>query len=145
MSKAKGVEEEGLRPEGLWLSPDGEEVPVIEHLIEIQHNPEAFGLSPRDVKGVTIENLRDIAVDLIKKGWTRFRYLSGTWNFEVDSVRSRIDAIERILVGHRAYPQERVVVSQATPKRDYQGTVSEFYDRSMFRHYELGRSRWRVT
>ena len=135
-----------LPPEGLWISPEGEPIPVIEHLLEIHHNPEKFGLAPKDVRGLSIENLRKVAVELIGKGWTRFRFLSGTWNFEVDSVKVRLSTIEDVLVRQMAYPQERVVVSQAAPKRDFQGTVAEFYDRSMFRHYELGRANtWRVT
>lgn len=139
------AKEKGLPPEGLWVSPDGEAHPVIEHLISIQHHPEIFGLSKRDVQGASIEDLRKIAVNLIREGWLRFRFLSGVWNFEVDTVKTRINHIEEILVSHKAYPQERVVVSQVRPKRDFQGTVSQLYDRSMFRHYELGRNPWRFS
>jgi hypothetical protein len=131
--------------EALWVSPEGEEIPVIEHLIEISQHPDRFGLTYREVHGISIANLRDIAVELIKKGWTRFRYLSCLWNFEVDSVRMRIGVIENILVRQRAFPHETVVVSQAKPKRDYQGNVAQFYDRTMFGRYELGRNPWRVT
>lgn len=146
MENVDDLDEKGLPPEGLWVSPDGEAIQVIEHLISIQHEPHRFGLSPKDVRGVSIQRLHDIAVDLIKGGWTRFRFLSGTWNFEVDSARSRISLIEEILVTHRAYPQELVVVGQAKPKRTYQGTVAQFYDRTMFRHYELGRKvKWLLT
>lgn len=113
--------ENGLPPEGLWVSPDGEAHTVIEHLIEIQHHPEIFGLSKRDVQGASIEDLRKIAVRLIKDGWIRFRFLSGVWNFEVDNVKTRLNHIEEILVSHRAYPQERVIISQVKPKLDYQG------------------------
>src|SRR3990170_1849178 len=138
-------EDKGLPPEGLWVSPDGRKISVIEHLIEIQHHPETFGLSRRDVKGASIQDLHGMAVKLILDGWTRFRFLSGVWNFEVDSVKRRRQLIEDILVTHQAFHLERVVISQATPKRDYQGSVAQFYDQSMFRHYELGRSTWRVT
>lgn len=140
------VEEHGLPPEGLWISPDGEPVEVIEHLITIQQEPEKFGLSPRDVGRASIKNLRDIAIELIKVGWTRFRFLGGVWGFEVYQVKSKISLIEDVLVAQNAYPQERVLISQASPKRDYQGTVAEFYDRAMFRHYELGRrNNWRMS
>lgn len=137
--------EKKLLPEGLWISPDGKRISVIEHLIEIQHHPRTFGLTERDVKGASIADLHAMAVKLILSGWTRFRFLSGVWNFEVDSVKSRRQLIEDILTTHQAFHLERVVISQATPKRDYQGNVAQFYDQSMFRHYELGRSTWRVT
>jgi hypothetical protein len=139
------LEEKGLPPEGLWVSPDGTRISVIEHLIEIQHHPQTFGLTAREVKGASISDLHGMAVKLILDGWTRFRFLSGVWNFEVDSVKRRRQLIEDILVTHQAFHLERVVISQATPKRDYQGSVAQFYDQSMFRHYELGRSTWRVT
>lgn len=139
-------DERGLPPEGLWVSPDGEPVPVVEHLITIKENPEIFGLPPREVAKARIEDLRKIAVKLIAEGWTRFRFLGGVWNFEVNNIRMRKELIEEILVSHRAWPQERIIISQADPKRDYQGTVAQFYDRSLFRHYELGRlSRWRFS
>lgn len=138
-------EEPGLPPEGLWISPSGDAIPVIEHLIEIQQNPEPFGLAPKDVERRSIKDLRQIARSLIQDGWTRFRYLSGTWNFEVDQAKLRISLIQEVLVQGKAYPEERVVIAQLSPKRDYQGTVAEFYDRSMFRHYELGGNRWRLT
>lgn len=79
---------------------------------------------------------------------TRLRFLSGVWNFEVDSVKVRRQLIEDILMAHQAFHLERVVISQATPKRDYQGSVAQFYDQSTFRHYELGGKRsgtWRMT
>ena len=136
----------GLPPEGLWVSPDGEAIPVIEHLLALKEEPERFGLSPRDVAKAGVKELRELAVTIISEGWTRFRFLGGVWNFEVDNVKMKKDLIEEILVTHQAWPQERIVISQAKPKRDYQGAVAQFYDRSMFRHYELGRlSRWRFS
>ena len=142
---AKAPDEE-LPPEGLWISPSGEVIPVVEHLIEIQRNPEPFGLSPREVDQRSMEELRDIARFLIRDGWTRFRYLSGIWHFEVDQAKPWISIFKDILVQGNAYPQEQVAIAQASPKRDYRGTVAQFHDRSMFRHYELGRgNRWRLT
>lgn len=146
MPDEEDFEDKGLPPEGLWVSPDGEAFPVIEHLIAIQHEPERFGMVPADVKGKSIADLRSLAVEMIKvDGWMRFRFLSGTWNFEVDSAKARIHLIEEILVAHRAYPQELVVVAQVKPKKEFQGTVAQFYDRTMFRHYELGRNKWRFS
>lgn len=139
-------EDRGLPPEGLWVSPEGESIPVIEHLITIKIEPERFGIPERDVRNASIKDLRDIAVGIIKEGWTRFRFLGGVWNFEVNSVKNKKDLIEEILVTHQAWPQERIIVSQANPKKDYQGTVAQFYDRSIFRHYELGQyNRWRFS
>lgn len=140
------AEDHGLPPEGLWVSPDGDPVTVIEHLIALKENPEIFGLTEREVEKAKVKDLRDIAVKLIGSGWMRFRFLGGVWAFEVNSVKAKTGLIEEILVGQNAYPEERVIVSQVSPKRDYQGSVSQFYDRSMFRHYELGRgNRWRVS
>lgn len=139
-------EERGLPPEGLWVDPDGEGIPVIEHLIALKEEPERYGLSPRDVEKAGIKELRDLAIQIIREGWTRFRFLGGVWNFEVDSVKMKMGLIEEILVTHQAWPQERIIISQMSPKRDFQGTVAQFYDRSMFRHYELGRlNRWRFS
>jgi hypothetical protein len=139
-------EERGLPPEGLWVAPDGEPIPVIEHLLALKEAPETFGLSPRDVERAGLIELRELAVKIIGEGWTRFRFLGGVWNFEIDNIRTKKDLIKETLVTHQAWPQERIIISQAKPKRDYQGSVAQFYDRSMFRHYELGRlSRWRFS
>lgn len=139
-------EDRGLPPEGLWVSPDGEAIPVIEHLLALKEQPERYGLQRRDVERATVKDLRDLAVKIISEGWTRFRFLGGVWNFEVNNVKNKKDLIEEILVTHQAWPQERIIISQANPKRDYQGSVAQFYDRSLFRHYELGRlNRWRLS
>lgn len=139
-------EERGLPPEGLWVTPDGEGIPVVEHLLAIKENPNLFFLSPKEVEKARIPELRKIAVDLIKDGWARFRFLGGVWNFEVDNVKTKKDLIEEILITHQAWPQERIIISQVSPKKDYQGSVAQFYDRSMFRHYELGKvNRWRFS
>lgn len=132
-------QDRGLPPEGLWVDLDGKAISVIEHLIALKEDPERFGLSPRDTGKARVKELRDMAVELIKDGWTRFRFLGGVWNFEVNSVRTKKDLIEEILVTHQAWPQEHIIITQMRPKRDYQGTVAQFYDRSLFRHYELGR------
>ena len=50
--------------EALWVSPAGEHIPVIEHLIEISRFPERFGLTHRDVKDLSIAGLRDISVEI---------------------------------------------------------------------------------
>jgi len=136
----------GLPPEGMWISPEGDAFQVIEHLLAIKENPEIFGLPVREVRNADVKALRTLAVGLIRSGWTRFRSMGGVWAFEVDRAKAKIGLIEEILVKHQAYPQERVVISQATPKKDYQGSVSDLYDRSMFRHYEPDRlNRWRVS
>lgn len=139
-------EERGLPPEGLWVSPDGEGIPVVEHLLAIKQEPERFGIPQREVRTAGIDELRALSVKLIKEGWTRFRFLGGVWNFEVDTVKMKKDLIEEILVSHRAWPQERIIISRMSPKRDYQGSVVQFYDRSIFRYYERGRlNRWRFS
>jgi len=50
--------------EGLWISPEGERIPVVEHLLALQHDPHLFGLTLRDVKGADVEALRILAGDL---------------------------------------------------------------------------------
>ena len=138
--------ERGLPPEGLWISPDWVEVPVVEHLIALQQEPERFGLSPRDVAGARIEQLRVLAEDLIRSGWTRFRFLAGAYAFEVDNAKRRIGIIENVLADARAYGRETVVISQAVPKREFEGSVDDVYERRIFMWQENpARNRWRFT
>jgi hypothetical protein len=133
-------------PAGLWISPEGEATVTTEHMLTIKEDPGRFGLAPRDVARISIPALHEIARKLIFAGWTRFRLFSDFWSFEVDNARGRISLVEDILVHHRAYPHEEIRISQAKPKREYAGTVAQFYDRSIFRTWELGRkNRWRFT
>lgn len=140
------TKERALEPEGLWISTEGKSIAVVEHLVAIKQYPELFDVPQRDVEGATIKDLRDLAVGLIRSGWVRFRFFGGTWSFEVDKASRRLAVIERILAKQGAYTEDRVLISQLAPRRDFVGTVAEFYDRAMFRQYELGRrNRWRLS
>lgn len=120
---------------------------MVEHGIDIQRHPEVFGLTERDVRGATLEDLRKIAVEkLIMEGWLRFRFLDNEWNFEAGFVQNALERIEEILTVHNAQPHELVKIEQVKPKREYKGTVAEFYDRTMFRYYELWKKNaWRMS
>lgn len=136
----------GLPLEGLWVSPEGERISVIEHLITIQQSPEFFGLTKRKVHGASISDLRNVAEELIRAGWLRFRFFPSAYAFEVDSAKRRMDEIEKILVESDAYEKEEVVISQAIPKKEFKGVVKDVYDRTILGYYaNPGRNRWRVT
>lgn len=136
----------GLPLEGLWVSPEGDRISVIEHLITIQQKPEFFGLTKRKVAGADISTLRSIAEELIRAGWLRYRFFPSAYAFEVDSAKRRIDTIEKILSESDAYEKEEVVISQAIPKKEFRGMVKDVYDRTILGYYaNPGRNRWRVT
>jgi hypothetical protein len=72
--------------------------------------------------------------------------LNGTWNFEVDNAKRRIDLIEDILVEGGAQGFENACISQTTPPREFQGTVEEIYDRVIFKYQENPqRNTWRFS
>jgi hypothetical protein len=119
-------------PTGLWISPKGKMIPVIEHLLAIQKKPAAFGL-PESVRDLELEELHAVGEKLIASGWTRFRWLMGVYAFEVDDARERLPLIEQILVAAKASEDENVAISQVSPKREYQGTVRDVFDRVIFR------------
>lgn len=135
-----------LPPEGLWISPSGKRIPVIEHLITIQHHPMKFGLDFGDVEGLDIVQLREVADGLIRNGWIRFRHFGDSYNFEVESARGKIETVEEVLVNLEAYEGERVYISQASPRKDFVGTVADVFDRKIFGYQENPRkNRWRFS
>lgn len=140
-----------LPPEGLWIEPRKKRgrypwVPVVEHLITIQHHPTKFGLEPADVMGASIEDLRRIAVALIGAGWVRYRHFGDSQNFELRSARDQIDVVEDVLSRIGAYGEERVFISQLTPKKEFVGTVNDVFDRKILRFQENPRkNRWRLS
>ena len=122
-----------LPPEGLWISPTGDYIAVVEHLAAIASDPDVFGLPDSYRDSGNIKVLRDAAEDLIRGGWIRFRYLSGVYLFEVDSIQRRLGTIEDVLVKVGAFEGESVSISQAEPKADYEGTVQDVYDKRIGR------------
>lgn len=135
-----------LPPEGLWISPEGDKIPVVEHLITIQHHPEIFGLSERDVRHSTIEGLRAIAEALIRDGWVRFRHFGDSYNFEVSSGRRKRDVIEDVLALSGATSEDRVFISQAEPRKEFRGTVGDVFDERILSYQENpSKNRWRFT
>ena len=139
------VKKHQLPPEGLWVSPDGKHVSVTEHLLALQHYPETFGL-PESTRKADIPVLRDLAEGLIRDGWVRFRHLAGTYAFEVDNAKRRIDVITDILTLVDAFVYENVTISQVKPLKEFQGTVADVYDRKVFGYQENpAHNRWRFT
>jgi hypothetical protein len=135
-----------LPPEGLWISPGGKRIHVVEHLITIAHYPEKFGLSGEDVRNRTIGELRDIADTLIRSGWIRYRHFGDSYNFEVVNAKDEIKAIEDVLTLVGAYGPERVFISQAEPRKEFVGTVEDVFERGIFGYQgNPRRNRWRFT
>lgn len=122
-----------LPPEGLWISPNGKQEPVNEHLMAIAERPDLFGLDSQEVRGADEKALRAIAERLITQGWTRYRYLDGKYLFEVDNAPHRARIIEDVLQQANAISQEEVIVTQFSPHMEYSGTVAQLYERTMFR------------
>jgi len=135
--------------QGLWISPEGEAHSVIEHLLFVQHHPEVFGLSTRDVKGATMENLRNLAVKLIKDGWIRTRFLAPQgYLFELNRIEPAIlDKIKQVLIDSKSFKKENIIIHVIKPKpRAYQGTVAEFFDRSLLKSpTKPKKGQWRLS
>ena len=149
MKKKPGpMELRDLPPEGLWISPEGSKwIPVVEHLAAIAMYPHYFGLTRADVEGADLPELRVLADGLIREGWTRFRVLADSFNFEVDSARRRMRLVEDVLTQVGAIQEDAVVISQASPRREFEGTVADVYDRIILRFQENNPklNRWRFT
>lgn len=134
-----------LPPEGLWVSPEGDYIPVVEHLLALQQQPEAFGL-PDSARGADIPQLRELAEGMIRSGWIRFRYLAGTYAFEVDRARRRLSAIVDILVEANAFDRETLAISQAKPIDEFRGTVGDVHKgRILGQKTDPRRNTWRFT
>lgn len=135
-----------LPPEGLWISPNGRRVMAVEHMLTIDRYPEKFGLTAADVRRASIPALAKIAASLIKNGWTRYRHFASAYTFEVDSLRKRYGVIESVLADSDAFEKEEVVVSQASPRKEFRGTVKDVYERTLGSYQENpSKNRWRVT
>ena len=146
MAKKKRKHRCDLPPEGLWVDPAGRRFEISEHLMAIKQRPDIFGLSETDVSRADIPQLRDLAVALIESGWMRFRYLDGTWAFEVDSAKRRMGDIEDVLSDCGAHGFERVTISQLKPMREFDGTVNEVFDRTIMRFQENPKKNpWRFS
>ena len=136
----------GLPPEGLWISPAGKRIPVVEHLITIAHYPEKFGGTQKDVKGASISDLREIAESLIRRGWVRYRHFGDSYNFELNNAKEQIKTVDDVLALVDAYLLEKVFISQAKPKKEFRGTVEDVYERRIFGYQEnQSKNRWRFT
>lgn len=134
--------------EGVWISPDRETIPVVEHLIKIQEDPEVFGLDSKFIRRLNVEGLRRVAEDLIKNGWIRYRYLSGAHLFEMYKLDQGVidDVLIKARIPAELQDDERVFIQIVRPRREYRGTVSEWYDRSMLRSWESNPKRaWRFS
>lgn len=146
MAKRKKKKAFALPPEGMWISPDGGQYEITEHLLALKERPDIFGLQDNDVKRADIPKLRDLAVELIESGWTRFRYLDGVWAFEVDKFSRRALLVEDVLSKCGAYSAEEVTISQLNPHRDFSGTVEDVFERRIERFQaNPGRNKWRLS
>lgn len=135
-----------LPPEGMWISPAGRWFPITEHLLAIQERPDIFGIS-QDVRHADIPELRELAVELIESGWTRFRYLDGNWLFEVDFARTKMSYIDEVLSDCGAHSSETVTISQVSGKsQDFEGTVDDVFDRKILSFQNNPKkNKWRLS
>jgi hypothetical protein len=132
--------------EGFWISPDGEFIPVSEHLISIQQEPERFWLTKRDVADASINDLRKIAVELIKSGWIRFRFFGSNYLFEINSVSTHNNELmEEALLKAEAVTKENITIETMKPRKTYSGTVGQFFDRTLFKYYANPKRKWRLS
>ena len=64
--------------EGFWISPDGEVLPVIEHIVTVMADPRRFGVDPDDKRikayqrGV-VGAREAILTEVLERGWVRVR------------------------------------------------------------------------
>lgn len=144
----KRSRDKALPPEGLWISPDGKRwVPVVEHLATLAEYPQHFDLSPRDVKGALIDDLRALANEIISDGWTRFRVLDGVMHFEVSDLKEKIGIIEAVMVEVIAAQEDRVIISQSSPRRDFDCKAADVFDRVVERFSSTNprKNKWRFS
>lgn len=140
--------DKALPPEGLWIAPDGKRwVPVVEHLATLAEYPQYFDLSPRDVKGASIDDLRALANEIIRDGWTRFRVLDDVMHVEVNNLRQKISVIDAVLVEVGAGLKDRVIISQSSPRREFECKAADVFDRVVERFSETNprKNRWRFS
>ena len=135
--------------EGYWISPSGDFIPVTEHLVALQREPQLFGIPVRQVRGANIKQLSDVAVDLIKSGWVRARYLSPQgYLFEISGLsHGNYELIEEFLIRSKAFIKENITIETVKPVKTYSGTVDKFFDRTMFKYYQKNpkRTKWRLS
>ncbi len=133
-----------LPPEGLWITPSGKRIVVIEHLLALAEFPEVFGLAGQPK--LDTKELRDLAEGLIAEGWVRYRFLSGTHAFELRDARDRVSVIEDVLAHVGAHEFESVSISQPEPLREWNATVADVFNRSIFRFSNNPRrNTWRFS
>lgn len=135
-----------LPPEGLWISPNGKQFEVVEHLMTLRERPDLFGIDS-SYRHADVPDLRDIAVEMIDSGWTRFRYLNGTYHFEVDSAKRKLAMIEDVLASCGAHDFEEVVISQTQgAETDLTGAVADVYDKKIMRFQaNPKKNKWRLS
>ena len=128
---------------GWWISPSGKFYNTTrdDHVRMILFHPERFGFTKADVAGAELHVLEDIA---IRRGWIRYRYFSGSNNFQVGRVDVSLRLIETALVRARADTDDRVMISEIDPEvllkdeseRVYAGTVADVYDKTILERVE---------
>ena len=76
----------------------------------------------------------------------RFLSLPGKYLFQVDRAKDEIRMIEDVLTGVGARGDDEVRISQASPKKEFVGTVEDVFERAIFgRQEDPIKNRWRIT
>lgn len=144
MAKKRKKSKSDLPPEGLWITPSGKRITVTEHLLALAAHPDKFDIAHQP--SLDVLELRQIAEELIGGGWARYRYLSGTHAFELVDAQKRIAVIEDVLAHVGAHGFESVSISQPEPLREWNATVDDVFNRSVFRFSSNPRrNTWRFS
>ena len=125
--------------EALWVSPEGEYMPVTEHILAIRERPHWFGLDERSISALNPLEGGFVYVlrDAVARGFVRFRYFanpSGRHMFDVASWASARHVVEAIVrtkhAASVALADENVSIVQADG-RLFRGTVDDILKRKV--------------
>lgn len=122
-------------------------IPAVEHVGELRSEPEPFGLSPKDVAGTSLPQLKKIAIGLIREGWTRFRFIDGCYRFEICRLDDRTRALMvGVLRKCGVVPREQISISVLDPLAEHECDAARFLaDGSGMRPTDVRRNAWRFS
>lgn len=99
--------------EGYWISPDGEEYEVVEHLLFVKKNPELFGLDKEDVEGLSEKDRDWLFPELMKAGWVRVRGRKDSTSIEFWRLNRKIAGnIRKFFDRHKFWDEDVIFFSE---------------------------------
>jgi hypothetical protein len=141
-------EENPLEHAGYWFSPPdrrGRRVPiaVLGHYAALRSEPETFGLTKAQTRFASIKDLEALSKSLIDQGWVRYRHTGTKHLFQTRTLQKAF--IDFVLSEVGAGLNEQVVIETDSPRREYRGTINEWYDRSILGSWEANpQETWRI-